>query len=188
MQKLFLDFDCTIVDSIKAYCEVYNKQFKDEQGYIFADYNKVARYDLKDQCHLVDHQERIFSNEVFFQHADFMPGAEAVIQKLAQKYKIVICSIGSLDNISFKSQWIKNNMPYITDVVLISSSIGSSGIKMDKSVVNMVDSIFIDDHADNLFSSNAKIKICYGKEYVWNESWTGNRCFNWKEVEAALHD
>jgi hypothetical protein len=72
MKKLFLDFDCTIVDSVKTYCNVYNSFYKEKEGFEEADYNKVDRYDLKDQCHLVDHQETIFSNKEFFKHLEFI--------------------------------------------------------------------------------------------------------------------
>lgn len=186
MDKLFLDFDGTIADSIKTYCNVYNALYTQKSGFKEADYNKVNRYDLKDECHLVNHQEEIFSNEEFFKHLELMPDAKEVIERLASKYEIIICSLGTLDNISYKSRWIKDNLPFIQHVILISNVVGAGGIKTDKSTINMKDSIFIDDHADNLFSTNAKHKICFGKEYSWNESWTGERCFNWREVEDLL--
>lgn len=186
MKKLFIDFDSTIADSIKAYCSVYNSTYNEHPEFREADYNKVNRYDLKDECHLVDHQERIFSNKVLFEHLEFMLGAEEVLLKLAEKYQLIICSLGTLENLTWKAQWIKNNMPFIKDVILISSAVSPSGIKTDKSVVNMKESIFIDDHAENLVTSNAEIKICFGKEYEWNKYWTGNRCFTWQEVEKLL--
>lgn len=151
-----------------------------------ADHNKVNRYDLKDQCHLVDHQENIFSSEEFFKNLEFMPEAKEVLEKLSNKYELIICTIGTLDNLSYKAQWIKNNLPFIKNVMLLSSAVGASGIKMDKSIANMKDSIFIDDHVDNLLSSNAELKICFGKKYLWNENWVGERCYNWSEVENLL--
>ena len=184
--KIFIDFDCTIVDSVKTYCNVYNSFFKEHEEFEKADHSRVNRYDLMDQCHLADHQETIFSHEEFFKHLEFMPHAEEVIEKLSNKHELIICSIGTLDNISLKAKWIKNNLSFIKNVILISSAVTTNGIKMDKSSVNMSNSIFIDDHVENLLSSNAEFKICFGKKYEWNESWTGQRCFNWKEVEKLL--
>lgn len=186
MKKLFLDFDCTIVNSVKTYCNVYNTNYKKHEEFKEADHSKVNRYDLKDQCPLIDHQEIIFSNIEFFNNLEFMPDAKEIIQRLGKKYELIICSIGTLDNISHKAQWIKNNLPFVKNVVLISSAVEADGIKMDKSVANMKDAIFIDDHAENLLSSNAEVKICFGKEYQWNDKWEGERCFNWKEVEKSL--
>lgn len=184
--KIFIDFDCTIADSVKAYCNVYNSFYKSHNGFKEADHSKVNRYDLMDQCHLVDHQETIFSHEDFFKNLEFMSHAEEVIEKLGSKYELVICSIGTLNNISLKAGWIKNNLLFIKNVIFISSAVGNNGIRMDKSSVNMNNSIFIDDHVENLLSSNAEFKICFGKEYEWNKSWTEQRCFNWKEVETLL--
>lgn len=50
----------------------------------------------------------------------------------------------------------------------------------------MKNSIFIDDHSENLLSSDAKLKICFGKELDWNKNWTGQRCFDWREVKKLL--
>ncbi|QGU94328.1 HAD hydrolase-like protein [Clostridium bovifaecis] len=186
MKRLFLDFDCTIVDSVKTYCNIYNKLYKDREGFKEAAYAKVNRYDLKDQCPMVAHQEEIFSSKEFFKHLEFMPDAKEVIERLSKEYELIICSIGTLDNISYKAKWIKNNLEFIKNVVLISNNVEKGGIKTDKSVINMKNAIFIDDHGDNLASSNAELKICFGKEYEWNKNWEGQRCFSWKEVEDIL--
>src|SRR5690348_6413265 len=103
MNKIFLDFDCTIADSVKTYCNVYNLLYKEQDEFIKADHSKVNRYDLKDQCDLVEHQEVIFSSEEFFKCLEFMPYAKDVIERLGSKYELAICSIGTLDNISFKA-------------------------------------------------------------------------------------
>ena len=56
----------------------------------------------------------------------------------------------------------------------------------DKSHIDMSDGIFIDDSVNNLETSNAAIKICFGDEYPWNEKWKGIRCANWHEVENYI--
>lgn len=186
MRKLFLDFDCTIVDSVKTYCNIYNELYKHREGFKEADFNKVNRYDLKDQCPMAAHQEEIFSSERFFRELEFMPDAKEIIERLSKEYELIICSIGTLENISYKAKWIKDNLNFIKNVVLISNNVEKGGIKTDKSVINMKDAIFIDDHGDNLVNSSAELKICFGKEYEWNKNWQGKRCFNWRSVEEIL--
>ncbi|MCM0650017.1 HAD hydrolase-like protein [Clostridium swellfunianum] len=186
MKKIFLDFDCTIADTVQAYCKVYNSYYKEHEGFKEADYNSVNRYDFKDQCPLIDHTETIFAKEELLKNTDLMPNAKEVLERLASSHELVICSLGNLDNISNKAKWIKNNLPFIKNVILISSAVGANGMKMDKSSVDMKNSIFIDDHIDSLLSSNAEVKICFGKEYSWNKSWTGQRCIDWREVEKLL--
>ena len=113
-----------------------------------------------------------------------MPNAEDTIKELNDKYQIIICSLGCFDNIARKSQWIKNNMPYIKDAILLTNQ----GIKMDKGVVNMAyeGSVFIDDVKSNLDSSNAERKILFGKKYSWNEEWTGEHCETWNDIKERL--
>lgn len=181
-QKLFLDFDCTIANSHKAYCEVYNQLYCNHKDFVPADYLKVKEWSLKDQCPLVEHSISVFGHPKFFEILEFMPNAEEIIKELHNKYQIIICSIGTFDNISLKSQWIKNNMPYINNMILINNE----GIKMDKSIVNMNESIFIDDVSSNLFSSNSEMKILYGQKFKWNENWQGLWCKDWFEIANLL--
>jgi 5'(3')-deoxyribonucleotidase len=62
----------------------------------------------------------------------------------------------------------------------------NEGCKMDKSIVNMEGAILIDDHTGNLETSNADMKISFGKRYSWNEDWKGIICQTWKEVETLI--
>jgi 5'(3')-deoxyribonucleotidase len=186
MQKLFLDFDGTITDSIKAYCDVYNKVYNQKEGYKKADHKLVKRYDLKDECALINHQEEIFSTKNYFDELEFFPGAYETLLKLNDKFELIICSIGTLTNISYKSLWIKSNLPFINNTILISTKLLPGGIKTDKSAIKMNGGVFIDDHQENLFSSDADLKICFGREYEWNSRWKGDRCFTWKNIENKL--
>lgn len=185
-QNLFLDFDNTICNSIKAFCNTYNTTYPYNQTKDFkpADWTKCAKWNFSDQCNISSDEEveHIFSIHNFFEKLEFMSYAEEVIPKLCEKYNVIICSIGTLENLSHKSLWIKENMPYIRNTILINND----GCKMDKSIINMDNGIFIDDVSSNLFSSNARYKYCFGKKYEWNTDWTGERLINWDYVERNL--
>lgn len=181
-QKLFLDFDSTIAQSTKAFCETYNQLYCNHKDFIPANHLKTKKWNLKDQCPLAQNTIDIFSHPKFFEVLEFMPNAEEVIKELCNKYQVVICSIGTFDNISLKSQWIKNNMPYINNAILLNNE----GIKMDKSTVQMEGSVFIDDVSSNLFSVNAELKILYGQRFDWNKDWQGLWCKDWLEIADLL--
>ena len=51
----------------------------------------------------------------------------------------------------------------------------------------MTNAVFIDDQANNLVSSNAVRKICFGDVEEWNSNWSGERCYNWHDVLNALN-
>jgi len=184
-KKLFVDMDSTITDSIKSYCTVYNSIYNYKEGFKNAVAERVNQWDLKDECPLVENPEHIFSSRLFFTELEFMPNAYEVLERLSTQYELIICSIGTYDNISLKSIWIQRNLPFIKNSILIVND----GCKMDKSVIRMSDSIFLDDHANNLFTSNAEFKILFGKEYPWNTEWLkqgGRRIKTWLELEPLL--
>ena len=178
-ETIILDFDGVIVNSIKSYVRVYNEIFNKN-----SDYTKVKSWGMFEQCPDAD-VEKIFASSLFFDYLEFMENANEVIEKLTQKYNVVIVSIGTPNNISNKSLWIKNNMPYIKNCIFIVND----GGKMDKSCIQMENvTAFIDDNVDNLNSSNCKNdnKYCFGKIYDFNENWNSKRLFNWKQVERKF--
>lgn len=62
----------------------------------------------------------------------------------------------------------------------------------NKSHIDMSGSLFIDDSAHNLETSNAEIKICFGEIYPWNKNWDGKHYWNWNMIyqiyKAELED
>lgn len=176
--KIFLDFDGTAVDSVRAYCDVYNKLFNGK-----ANHTKVNRWDLADECpKAVKYVEDIFASKEFFDYLELIDqDTKDVLDQIKQNYEVIICSIGTPENISRKAEWVNRNLD-IQDMILISKH----NATMDKSLVNMSNSIIIDDNENNLFSSDADIKICFGEVKSWNENWDGLRAKNWKELGELL--
>lgn len=181
--KLFTDFDLTITDGIKSICQTYNYFYKNVKGFKKAEWYKVEKYNMKDQCTLSPNPAKLFGEEYFFQVLEFInDNTYDVLKELNEKYQIIICSVGTNKNISYKSMWIQSKLPFIRNSIYINNG----DCKADKSIVNMQDSIFIDDCSSNLYSSNAKVKICFGEEYGWNNDWEGIRCVNWTDVQKLL--
>lgn len=182
--KLFLDMDSVIIDSVTAYCNTYNEIHRFDKGFIPADPLKNEHWDFHIQCPLEKKPTKIFGHPMFFKLVKFMPNAEETIKDLCEKFQVIICSLGTYHNISNKALWIKYNMPYIKDAILLTNQ----GIKMDKGIVNMgyEGSIFIDDVKSNLDSSNSQRKILFGKRFSWNSEWMGEWGRDWLEVGEKL--
>ncbi len=182
-QKLFLDVDSTIIDSIRAYCDTYNHAYRYHPEFKEAKWWLVEQWDLRDQCPLVTSVDEMFASETFFDYADFInENTKEIIEKLCNKYDVITCSIGTIRNIQFKLDWLNTNLPCIKNHIMLVKY----GCTMNKETVNMQDSIFIDDVKTNLDSSNAKIKVCFGDTYVWNKDWNSYRCTNWSDVGRLL--
>lgn len=186
MKKLYLDFDGTVVNSVKSFCRTYHKLYKTHPDYIVPQWYLVNEWNFQDQCHLLQGTtdvEKIFGMQLFFENLEFIDEyTYEILKELNEQYQIIICSIGTYDNISLKSQWIKDNIPFIKDSIFL-VNVNST---MNKSSVNMQDSIFIDDVAINLNSSNADLKLCFGDVKSWNKDWDGVRIFNWKGIKELL--
>lgn len=182
-QKLFIDFDSTIIHSIKAYCDTYNLALRYHPEFKEAKWWLVEKWDLKDQCPLVKSVEDIFASEIFFDYADFInDNTKEIIEKLCDKYDVITCSIGTIRNIQLKLDWLNDNIPCIKNHIMLVKY----GCTMNKETVNMQDSIFIDDVKSNLDSSNANIKICFGDTYDWNKDFNGIHCINWTDIGEML--
>jgi len=178
--KMFLDLDSTITNSVLAYTKVYNKIYQYYPDFKFADPNKLKQYNLKDICPLVCNPLDIFDHDLFFKYLEFInDNTYEVLEKLSKKYQLIVTSIGRPLNLSKKALFLEEKLPFIKDYILISND----GCKANKSIIDMEDSIFIDDMSSNLFSSNAKIKILYGKRFEWNMDWDKDWVLNWSVIE-----
>lgn len=182
-RKLFIDFDSTIVDTVMAYCNLYNFLFEAELGFIPADPSKNTDWNFDSTCPMVvGHVREMFEDPMFFYGLDFFDNAYAVLGGLNQKYDVQICTIGTYKNIEQKADWIRRELPFIKKSILLCNE----DITMDKSMVNMSGGIFIDDRMDNLMSSNAGLKLCFGKNFGWNKDWKGLWLPDWVAVGNYL--
>lgn len=181
--KLFLDVDNTITNSSKAICKSYNFLYKDEKGFKPANWIENEKYNFSEICPLINNPAKLFRDELFFRYLEFMGDNTCdIIRKLNEKYQVIICSIGHPKNISLKSLWLNDKLSFIKDYILLYND----GCKMDKSIVDMSNGIFIDDCTSNLDSSNAELKVIFGDEYEWSQTKDYTRCWNWTDVAKLL--
>lgn len=181
MKKIFLDFDGTIVNTIKAIIDLYNEDFKYYKNFKYIDWYDINTWDFTEcECATREYINTYFNQQRFFDKLDYMDWAYEVINELKDKYKITIVSCGYSPNLRAKEIWIKKYLPFCE----------FSGVNFkeysDKSHIDMSGSIFIDDSANNLITSNAETKICFGDSYPWNEEWAGKRSINWMDIKLLL--
>lgn len=178
--------DSTIIDTNKAFCSLYNKIYQTHNNFTPADHNKVKDWGYSCQCPLqIGETEHLFGRKDLWFYVECLPYAKKILYDLTEKYQVIICSIGSKENIAYKSLWLNENLNFIDDVILISNK----GIKMDKSIVDMSNSTFVDDNEKNLYSSNATRKIAFGKVFDWNKAWIsegGEHAIDWIDLGMKL--
>ncbi|MCK8058194.1 MULTISPECIES: HAD hydrolase-like protein [unclassified Fusibacter] len=193
-KDLYLDFDSTIVNSDKSICEIYNKQYKDHADFKPANWREHRDWTYKYTCPLIHtHEENprkviqdYYGTKEFFSNLEFYEDAKEVIQKLSEKYNLIICTSAFPMNASKKVLWIEEHLPEVHEIIIL---IDQSGNGYGKSRVSMLEegAIFIDDHPKNLHSTKASRKILYKfKETNYNGGWDGPVVSNWKEIESML--
>lgn len=184
-ERLFLDQDGTITNSIKAYCRAYSDLYQFHSNYKYPDWTKVEKWNMSDQCPLETNPENIFSHHKFFSYLDFIDdNMKEVLFELSEKYQIIITSIGTPQNLAYKAVWLDEHLPFIKDYILLRND----GCIMNKSIVDMSTGIFVDDVDSNLLTSNAKWKICFRPDGIkeWNRNWAGNYVSNSMELMKLL--
>lgn len=175
-KEIFVDFDETIVNSVLRVCEIYNEKFDSNVRW-----QDTKLWCMKDVCPLFEKGEinDIFSSDLFFKKLSFKEDMFEVLSELSKDYKITVVSIGTENNCQNKKKFIEDKLPFVSKSVLLPAEKGN--IIMDKSSVDMSGGIFIDDAEDNLFSSNADVKVLYQNlpNTEWNSKWDGERIKYW---------
>lgn len=175
--KLFLDFDGTLVNTIEAICSIYNEDFVAYKKYKKVNWEDINTWNFEElNASTPEYINSYFNQPRFFNRLKYMPNAEYIIGELSKDYDITIVSSGYSPNLCLKGHWVKEHLPYCKFIGVNFKEYS------DKAHVDMDNGVFIDDSINNLITSNAKIKLCFGKKYPWNESWTGTRLNTWDDI------
>ena len=182
-KKLFLDVDGTVINTIAIVTNLYNDDFKWYSKFKPVDWRDVKTWDFEElELASKDYINHYFNQPRFFREVVFMDNAVEVIERLSQRYEIVFCSMCYSPNGRAKEEFIKETFPYAKFINVNMKDYP------DKSHLDLSDGIFIDDSAENLETSNAAIKVCFGEILPWNENYDGDRCYSWLDFEEFIQE
>lgn len=175
--------DGVLTDSVAAVVSCYNEDFQ-----YYSDFKEIRSCDI----HTYDFQElalaskeyidHLWNRPRFFSNLKLMPFAKEVLDILSIQYDIEVATAGYSPNLRQKEAYLHKHLPFIIKKIEL---INLKEFK-DKSHLDMNNAVFLDDQANNLITSNAALKICFGDKEEWNEAWNGERCYNWHEVLKRL--
>lgn len=183
IKKIVIDLDGVVFDTIRQIVDMYNIDH-----IMYKDFEVVMPEDIKTwefkELNLEPPQviDSYFNTPRFFQDIPLMKSSKWIIGLLSKEYKIIFCSSGSYPNLQLKRRWLNVHFPYAEFIPV------EMPTYKDKSSVDMKDGVFIDDCTHNLITSNADVKICYGKVYEWNKDWDGIRCERWEEIYQIIKE
>lgn len=176
-QAIFIDADGVILDTIKQIVDTYNYDFMAYSSFEKISPHEIESWDFR-ECSLAspEYIDTYFNQQRFFDGVEFMPHAEESLRILNSYYNIYIVSSGSKPNLKLKEEFFEQKLPFARFIGV------DCDLYKDKSHIDMSGGTFIDDRADNLTTSNAANKICFGDWYEWNGEWKKQRCYNWCDV------
>lgn len=187
-KKIIIDFDNTLVNSNKAVLKTLNGFIKEEE--LKLDINsKVTTWDFsnivpKQYLRFVD---TTFEMDTFFTNLELYPNCYDVLLDLRSKGIEIICvTIGTPRNIENKIQWVKDNLPFIELIPIVKYN----GVKMDKSIINGKNAVFIDDNQLNLYSMKTckmrdRILFKYdGIDTDYNNVWSNKYMTSWQDEKS----
>lgn len=182
--KIYLDFDGVIVNTVKAICKLYNDDFKYYKKFNYINWESIDTWDFTElNCTTPCYINTYFNTERFFNNLEFMLLAEESIKLLQSSgYEIIIVSSGYSPNLIIKEKWVSERFP---DIKFIGVNLKEN---KDKKHIDMSDGIFFDDSETNLITSNAKKSICFGEIHSWNKNWKKDRAYNWYEVLEYIRE
>lgn len=187
-KKLIIDFDNTIVNSSEAVLKTLNGFIKEEE--LKLDINsKVTTWDFSD---VVPQQylrfvDTVFEMDTFFSNLKFYPNCHKTLLNLySQGVEIICVTIGSSKNIENKIQWVKKYLPFVELIPIVKFK----EVKMDKSIINGKNAVFIDDNQLNLYS----MKTCKMKDRIlfkyndiktdYNDTWINQKMTSWQDEKS----
>ena len=177
--KIYLDFDETITNSIRAVLSVLNPKYNTTYSP-----EEVKLLDFGDVFPNVktDEIESCFESDIFWKNLTFKENAQEVIEKLLNRnYELTIVTKGTFNNLIKKVCWINKYFDNRINIVTLKPN-------ESKGNIDMSDGILIDDNQFYLKESNAKYKILFEnyKNCEWNNAWDSYIVHNWLEVAAAI--
>ena len=179
-KKIFIDIDGVLINTPQRICDILNHRYKKNLNY-----QDIKTWDFKEYGVEQEEIEEIFDTGGFWVDIEkyIYPQAKDVLELLSHSYDIIAISIGSYENIANKAIFLREEFPMVSEFI----GLGKKGkLVMDKSIIDMRGSTFIDDSFSNIKSSNASNKILFsfnGVATEWNNNLEyNNTCYSWEEV------
>lgn len=169
-RRYYIDFDSTLVNSVKAITSILNGIY-----YQNVDYKDINSWDFSDQFPTDSYYiEYLFDNQRFFDIVEFYDGALEFVKENIDK--VTVISKGNPMNLKLKGEFLAKNG--LSDIKYIGLPLNKP-----KGVIDMTDCVFIDDVISNLNSTNATYKIQFrefNEDKSWNSGWDGEILRSWK--------
>ena len=161
-RKIYLDADDTIMNSSLAIIEIANQKFgTDKTIDDLKDWSYETIFKNTDEFNTVS----LYESDIFFETVTPNIGFCKFYEKYKNELDFIVVTLGTKKNLEKKKEWFKKIFPAIT---FFGIGIGE-GSAFDKSILDMYNSIQIDDRFDCVRYTNASVKMVLknNKDFYW---------------------
>ena len=105
--KYFVDYDGTLMNSIKAITDTYNEDFRHYKKFKPIHWTDIETWDFQElNCTTPEYINYYFNQPRFFERIEYMPWAREALEEMRKDGEIFIVSAGYSPNLSLKASWI----------------------------------------------------------------------------------
>lgn len=182
--NIYIDFDDTITASIENVVRIINKRYNRN-----VKPQDIGKWDFSDVYPDIPLEDivSVFGEKEFFKTLKLKDDVIPTLRRYGKYNNLIIVSkIDSVIAMKGKYNWIKEHLMDIgIDIEFRGIPLGKS-----KGIIDMSDGIMIDDNAQFLKETNAKYKILYKCDRVFDDTqdWDGYTVSSWKELNKLLHN
>lgn len=183
-RKIYLDADDTIMNSSLAIIEIANQKFgTDKTIDDLKDWSYETIFKNTDEFNTVS----LYESDIFFETVTPNIGFCKFYEKYKNELDFIVVTLGTKKNLEKKKEWFKKIFPAIT---FFGIGIGE-GSAFDKSILDMYNSIQIDDRFDCVRYTNASVKMVLknNKDFYWaNQTDITNFYYmdNWDMIDESV--
>jgi 5'(3')-deoxyribonucleotidase len=170
----YIDCDGILTNSLLAMANTFNKRHNPR---IPITPNSIYTWNASEALigYSPDDIEHMFGADDFWLNMTLYDGIYDTIKHLheSNKFDIRFLTIGTSENLSIKTLFLKEKFPFVDKQILICKN---SGAFPGKEEIQMSNAIFVDDSQHNLFTSDAKYKVmcAFDGKKQWNSEWPEN--------------
>lgn len=173
---VYFDVDGCIIKTLDIMAKYYN-HYQQPEKEITA--NDITSWNAKEAMPEFEPEdiEEIFKSDFFWKNVMPYDGVIKMIKTLhmSGKFDIIPTSIGSSQNIAFKTMYLNRVFPFLTNQIML---VKNNGCHPGKQIIDMSNGVIVDDSQTNLFTSNAKYKVlcAFDGDKEWNKDWNLDDC------------
>ncbi|MDI3256346.1 MAG: 5'(3')-deoxyribonucleotidase [Kyrpidia sp.] len=174
MTTLLIDMDSVIVDLMSAWCRRYNADWNDNltpEDILTWEWEKY----VKPECGRRIYQ--YLDEPGMFLHLEPLPHAIEVLERLSNRYEILIVTSSRRTAMAEKDAWVTRHLPFI----------GRKNLILAHRKDRICGDLLFDDAPHNLESFQRTGRTAVAMDYPYNRQVACLRVKGWLEFEQLIH-